>query len=156
VVVTIVKQRTSRQLGFSSPVRYFPEECLVGSGVGHLRGSDLNQVVLAESVLGVAGVELEHMLDGVVALDVQGQRLGADEPSNILGARRSGEGARVLVDTVTVQVLSDASEVKAISHGVSAGGGNVTNVSEDRVEERSGVTELGQLEEESNDSNVTS
>lgn len=96
------------------------------------------------------------MLDGVVALDVQGQGLGADEPSNALGARRSGEGASVLVDTVAVQVLSDTSEVEAISHGVGAGGGNVINVSEDRVEERSRVTELGQLEEEGNDSNVTS
>lgn len=40
------------------------------------------------------------MLDGVVALDVQRERLSAEEPDNILRARRSGEGACVLVDTV--------------------------------------------------------
>lgn len=91
------------------------------------------------------------MLDGVIALDIQRQRGGADVPGNILGARRSGEGASVLVDAMAVQVASDASEVQGIGLGVSAGSGNVINVGEDGVKQRSRVAELGQLEDESND-----
>lgn len=93
------------------------------------------------------------MLDSVVALDIQRQGLGAKEPGNILRARGGSEGAGVLVDAVRVQVSRQGSEVEVVGLGVGTRSGNVVNVSEDRVEERSGVTELGQLEDEANNSN---
>ena len=121
-----------------------------------LLGSDLKKVVLAKGVLGVASVELEHLLDGVEALDVQRQGLGAEEPSDALTAGRGGEGAIVLVDAVGVKVGSQTGEVKVTGLGVGTRGSNVLNVSEDRVEQRSGVAELGQLEDEANDGDRTS
>lgn len=96
------------------------------------------------------------MLDGVVALDVQGERLGAEEPGNALGAGRGGQGAAVLVDTVGVQVLGETREVQTVGGGVSARGSNVIDVSEDAVEERERVAELGQLEDEADDGDGTS
>lgn len=96
------------------------------------------------------------MLHGVVALDVQRQRLSAEEPSDALRAGRGGERAGVLVDTVRVQVASQGREVQVVGHGVSTGAGNVIDVSEDRVEKRSRVTELGKLEDEADNGNVAS
>lgn len=93
------------------------------------------------------------MLDSVVALDIQRQGLGAKEPGNILRARGGSEGAGVLVDAVRVQVSRQGSEVEVVGPSVGTRSGNVVNVSEDRVEERSGVTELGQLEDEANNGN---
>jgi hypothetical protein len=103
--------------------------------------------------LGVAGVELQNVLDGVVALNVQREGLSAEEPGNILRARGGGEGARVLVDTVRLQVSSKGSEVEMASLSVGARGGNVVNVGEDGVEEGGGVTKLGQFEDKANNSN---
>jgi hypothetical protein len=125
-------------------------------GLVQLLGGNLEEVVLAESILSVTGVVLQNVLNGIVALDVQRQRLSAEEPSDTLGAGRGGKGARVLVDTVGVQVASQGREVQVVGHGKSAGGGNVIDVSEDRVEKRSGVTELGQLEDKSNNGNIGS
>jgi hypothetical protein len=118
-----------------------------------LTGGDLKEVILAESVLGVAGVELQNVLDSVVALNVQREGLSAEEPGNILGARRSGERAGVLVDTVRLQVGSQGSEIEVASLGVGARGSNVVNVGEDGVEEGGGLTELRQLEDKANNSN---
>jgi hypothetical protein len=125
-------------------------------GLVQLLGGNLEEVVLAEGILSVTGVVLQNVLNGIVALDVQRQRLSAEEPSDTLGAGRGGKGARVLVDTVGVQVASQGREVQVVGHGKSAGGGNVIDVSEDRVEKRSGVTELGQLEDKSNNGNIGS
>lgn len=105
--------------------------------------------------MGVASVELKNLLHSVVALDIQGQGLGAEEPGDALRARRSGERAIVLVDAVGVQVGSQGREVHVAGLGVGSRGGNVINVSEDRVKQRSGVTELRQLENEANDGNGT-
>ena len=44
------------------------------------------------------------------------------------------------------------SEIEVIGLGVGTRSGNVVNVGEDRVEERSGVAEIGQLEDEANNS----
>lgn len=93
------------------------------------------------------------MLDGVVTLDVQRERLSAEEPGNILRARRSGEGAGVLVDTVRIQVSSQGSEIEMVSLGVGARSGNVVNVGEDGVEEGGRITELGQFKDKTNNSN---
>jgi hypothetical protein len=93
------------------------------------------------------------VLDSIVALDIQRQGLGAEELGNILRARGSSEGAGVLVDAVRVQVSHQGSEVEVIGLGVGTRSGNVVNVGEDRVEERSGVAEMGQLEDEANHSN---
>jgi hypothetical protein len=125
-------------------------------GLVQLLGGNLEEVVLAEGILSVTGVVLQNVLNGIVALDVQRQRLSAEEPSDTLGAGRGGKGTRVLVDTVGVQVASQGREVQVVGHGKSAGGGNVIDVSEDRVEKRSGVTELGQLEDKSNNGNIGS
>jgi hypothetical protein len=95
------------------------------------------------------------VLDGVVALHIQRQGLGAEEPGNILRARGSGKGAGVLVDTVRVQVSSQGSEVEVAGLGVGARSGNVINVGENGVEETGGVAELGQFEDEGNNSNGT-
>lgn len=108
---------------------------------------------MAESVLGVAGVELQNVLDSVVALDVQREGFSAEEPGNILRARRSGERAGVLVNTVRLQVSSQGSEIEVASLGVGAGSGNVVNVGEDGVEEGGGITELRQFEDKANNSN---
>lgn len=118
-----------------------------------LTGSNLKEVILAESVLGVAGVELQNVLDSVVALDVQREGFSAEEPGNILRARRSGERAGVLVNTVRLQVSSQGSEIEVASLGVGAGSGNVVNVGEDGVEEGGGITELRQFEDKANNSN---
>lgn len=96
------------------------------------------------------------MLDGVVALDVQGEGLSAEEPGNALGAGRGGQGAAVLVDAVGVQVLGQAREVQSIGSGVGARGGDVIDVSEDSVEEGERVAELGQLEDEADNGDGTS
>jgi hypothetical protein len=118
-----------------------------------LTGGKLKEVILAESVLGVAGVELQNVLDSVVALDVQREGFSAEEPGNILRAGRSGERAGVLVDTVRLQVSSQGSEIEVASHGVGAGSGNVVNVGEDGVEDGGGITELRQFEDKANNSN---
>ena len=118
--------------------------------------SNLKQVILAEHVLGVAGIELKHLLDRVEVLDVQGQGLGAEVPDDVLSAWRGGEGALVHVDTVSVQVFSHAGEVHLSSLCVGARLFNVGNMGKDRVEERSGVSQLGEFEEESNNGNGTS
>lgn len=93
------------------------------------------------------------MLDGVVALDVQRERLSAKVPDNILRARGCGEGAGVLVDTVRLQVSSQGSEIEMASLSVGAGSRNVVNVGEDGVEEGGRITELGQLKDKANNSN---
>lgn len=96
------------------------------------------------------------MLDGVVALDVQGKGLRAQVPDDALGARRGGQGSSVLVDAVGVQVGSQTRKVQVVGLGESTGGGNIINVGKDGVEERSRVTELGKLENEANDGDIAS
>lgn len=76
-----------------------------------LRGRVLQQVHAAQVVLGIARVELQHALDGVVGLDVDGQRLGADDPRHALAARRRRQRPAVLVDAVRVQVVDDPREI---------------------------------------------
>ena len=93
------------------------------------------------------------MLDGIVALDVQRQRLGAQVPGNTLGARWSGEGAGVLVDAVISQVLGQIGEVQRTNLGECARCSNVIYMSKDRIEQRSRIAVLGQLKEETDDSN---
>lgn len=128
----------------------------VKNSLVQLLGGNLEEVVLSKGVLSVTSIELEDVLDSVVALHVQGKRLGAQVPGNTLRARRSGKRAVVVVDTVGVEMGSQGREIKGAGLGVSARSGNVVDVSEDRVEERSGVTELGKLKDESNDSSITS
>lgn len=111
---------------------------------------------MAKGVLDVPSVELEHLLDGVVALHVQRQRLGAQVPGHALSAGGSGERATVLVDPVRVQVSGQTGEVQGTGPGVGARSGDVVEVGEDRVEEREGVAELRELEEETDDGNVGS
>lgn len=122
--------------------------------VVQLVSSHLKQVRLAKGVLGIASVELEHLLDSVVALDIERQRLSGDVPGNTFSARRSGEGARVVVDTVGVEVVDQTGEAQLVSVGVGARSGNVTEVREDRVEQRERVAELRELEEKANNGNI--
>jgi len=96
------------------------------------------------------------VLDSVVALHVQRKGLGAQIPGNTLGAGRSGKRAIVVVNAVGVEVGSQGREVKGAGLGVSTRSGNIVDMSEDRVEQGSGVTELGKLEDEADDSSVTS
>ena len=107
-----------------------------------LLGGNLEEVVLSKSVLGVTGVELQDVLNSVVALHIQRQGLGAQIPGNTLRARGGGESAVVVVDAVGVEVSSQTREVKGTGLGVSTGSGNIVDMSEDGVEQRSGVTKL--------------
>jgi hypothetical protein len=74
------------------------------------------------------------MLDGVIALDIQGQGLCAEIPGNTLGAGRGGERTVVLVDAVGIQVAGEGSEVEVAGLGVGTRSGNIFNVGKDRVE----------------------
>lgn len=91
------------------------------------------------------------MLDGVVALNVQRQGLGAEVPGHALRAGRSSERAVVLINTVGVQVPGECSEIELAGLSVGTRSGNVVNVGKDRVKQGGGVTELGELEDEAND-----
>lgn len=117
-------------------------------------GSNLEKVLLAQGVLGVPSVELEYLLDRVIALHVQRQRFGAQVPGHALRAGGSGQRACVLVDPVRVQVSGQTGEVQGSGRGVGARGGDVVEVGEHRVEEREGVAELRELEEEAEDGDV--
>lgn len=96
------------------------------------------------------------MLNSIVALDIQGKGLCAEEPLDVLRAGRGGERAGVLVDTVGVQVSSQGREVQVAGLSEGARGGNIIDVGENGIEERGGVTELGELENKADNGNIAS
>lgn len=51
---------------------------------------------------------------------------------------------------------SESGEVEGVGLGEGTGGGNILDVSEDGIEKRSGVAELGKLENEADNSDITS
>ena len=114
-------------------------------------GGNLQEVVFTQSILSITRVVLKDLLDLVVTLHVKRERLGAEIPCNLLSARRGGKGTSVLVDSVTGEVGKKAVEVQLTSGSVSAGIGDVIDVSENRVKEGDRVAELRELEEEADD-----
>lgn len=131
--------------------QYLDPKTIIVSSLVEALGRHLEKVILTQSVLGVAGVVLEQLLDLVVVRDSQRQRLGAQVPGNILGAGRSGQGAGVFVDAVHIQVVGQTGEVHLASVGEGTGLLDVDDAVEDGVEQGNGVSELGELEEKADD-----
>lgn len=106
---------------------------------------------MPQSILSIARVVLDDLLDLVVTLHGERERLGAEVPHNLLSARRGGKGTGVLVDSVTVEVIQKAPEVQLASRSGSAGIGDIIDGSENRVEEGNRVADLRELKEEADD-----
>ena len=83
-------------------------------GVTASKGTDLDHVVLAKSVLDETGVELDNLLDSVEVLDVDGKRVLDDEEGYTLGARRSGERTAVCLDVGRLKDRDDVGEVDTV------------------------------------------
>ena len=84
-------------------------------GVTTSKGTDLDHVVLAKSVLDETGVELDNLLDGVEVLDVDGKRVLDNKEGYTLGARRSGEGTAVCLDFGRLKDRDDVGEVDTVA-----------------------------------------
>lgn len=146
-------KKVASQISLYKLLNSFPPSYGINFSVQFL-SSNLQQVGLSQSILRIPSIVLEHILHSSILLNIDPQRLRADEPRHILAAGRGGQRAVVSVNTEFVEMMDYAGEVKGAGFGECAGRADVVEVGEDGVEEGGGVAEGGEFHQEANDGDL--